>query len=217
MVGDRKTIGSAMVVSGVLITMTGALHPRPKGDTVNEAAVGMIGADGWVISHLPQAAGMAVLVVVALLIRRWPEATPTLRRVAAFTAVGAGLAVVESVPHMLATTEAAELAAGGATPLYDLHMWLQAVATPAAGFGVAALAWVGSRDGGLGPRPLAWVGVIGGIGFGLAGPAVLLTESMLLARLFMLTAAVALWLVVTGALVVRAERAPSVGRAAEVR
>lgn len=204
--GAKRSVGRAMALSGVLILATGALHPRPKGDTVTEAAVGMVGADGWVLAHLPQALGMLVLAVAALRLRRVDGVSSALRSAATLAVVGAVVAVVESVPHILATTEATALAEGGSTPLYATHMWLQALATPLAGAGVAAMAWAGSRDGVLGPRPLAVLGILGGIGFGLAGPSVLLTESMLLARLFMFTAAIAAWLLVAGVMVARPGR-----------
>lgn len=47
------------------------------------------------------------------------------------------------------------------------------------------------------------LGVVGGVGFGFAGPSVLFTESMLLARLFMTTVAMALWMVGAGVLLRR--------------
>jgi hypothetical protein len=105
----------------------------------------------------------------------------------------------ESLPHLLAASDAAAIGRGEATPLADLHSTLQAISTPAVGLSTAALALAGARSGALGG---GWVAaalaVAGGLTFAAAGPAIAITENSALSPLFAGSAGLAIWAVVTG-------------------
>ena len=193
---SRAALGLA--AAGLLLAAGGVLHPRvDKGVTFEAGLVGMFESGAWVAAHALTMAGFAALAVsLAGLVRGsvWGR----------IAVAGAALAAVESVPHLLAASEADALAGGGSTPLTDLHTMLQAVATPAVGLSIAALAVVSARSRALGSgRVAAAVAVVGGVAFALAGPAIALTENSGLSPLFAGSAGIALWCVVSGVRLVR--------------
>ena len=182
------------------------LHPRV--DTAVEFEAGLVGmfeSGAWVMAHALTMAGFAVLAAsLAVLVRG---------SVWGWIAVaGAALAAIESVPHLLAASEADALAAGGSTPLTDLHTVLQALATPAVGLSIAALAVVSARSGS--GMIVAAFAVVGGIAYALAGPAIALTENSELSPLFAGSAGIAIWCVFSGARMARAETRGTLGMAA---
>ncbi len=199
---DRRTAASGIALAGLLVAFGGALHPRADARmTFDEGLARMLESSAWAASHALTMTGYVVLAVALALFLRGRDRTGQLglRLVGWGAVAAAGLAAVESVPHLLAATEAAALRAGEATPLTDAHKLLQVVATPALGLSVAALAIAGARsgalDGGLVPMSLA---VLGGSAFALAGPAIALTERSDLSPLFSGAAGMAVWAIVAG-------------------
>jgi hypothetical protein len=205
---SRAAVGLA--TAGLLLAVGGVLHPRV--DTAVEFEAGLVGmfeSGAWVMAHALTMAGFAVLAAsLAVLVRGsvWGR----------IAVAGAALAAVESLPHLLAASEADALAGGGSTPLTDLHTVLQALATPAVGLSIAALAVVSARTHALGSgRFAAALAVVGGIAFALAGPAIALTENSELSPLFAGSAGISLWCLVSGArLARRAEMRGTLGMAA---
>lgn len=201
---SRAAVGLA--AAGLLLAAGGVLHPRvDTGVTFEAGLAGMFESGAWVAAHALTMAGYAALAVsLAVLVRGsvWGR----------IAVAGAALAAIESVPHLLAASEADALAGGGSTPLTDLHTILQAVATPAVGLSIAALAVTNTLAGG---RIAAAVAVVGGVAFALAGPAIALTENSGLSPLFAGSAGISLWCVVAGArLARRAELRGTLGMAA---
>jgi hypothetical protein len=201
---SRAAVGLA--AAGLLLAAGGVLHPRV--DTAVEFEAGLVGmfeSGAWVMAHALTMAGFAVLAAsLAVLVRG---------SVWGWIAVaGAALAAIESVPHLLAASEADALAAGGSTPLTDLHTVLQALATPAVGLSIAALAVVSARSGS--GMFVAAFAVVGGIAYALAGPAIAVTQSSELSPLFAGSAGIAIWCVFSGARMARAETRGTLGMAA---
>ena len=207
----RPALGIA--VAGLLVGLGGVMHPRADTEAEFDAAlVGMFESSAWTPAHLLTLVGFAVLAIsLAVLLRRQRSTWSSgMRLLVAGAAGAAAFATIESVPHLLASTEADALRSGEGSPLADLHSALQAASTVAVGATLAALAVVGTRartlDGG---RVAAALAVIGGLAFAAAGPALALTEDPGLSPLFAGAAGLAIWMVATGVRTARAAtRAP---------
>ena len=188
-----------LVLAGMVIALRGILHSRVDTSLeFEQGLVGMFESSAWAASHGLTMAGFGTLAVsLAVLVRGW---TPPLSAIGGIAAAAAGFAAVESVPHLLAASDAEAIRGGDAAPLADLHTMLQAISTPAVGLSIAALAVVGARSGALdGGRVGTALAVVGGLAFPLAGPAIALTESSAFSPLFAGSAGLAVWAVLAGA------------------
>jgi hypothetical protein len=172
-----------LAVAGLLIGAGGVMHPRVDTSVeFDQGLAGMFESAAWSPSHLLTMAGFAVLALSLAALTNG-----MLGRIAAFAAA---FAAIESVPHLLA--------ASNASPT-DVHTTLQAFSTPMVGLSLAALAVVGARSGELdGGRIATALAVVGGIAFALAGPAIALTENSELSPPFAGSAGLAIWAVVAG-------------------
>ena len=217
---SSATLAGALAVAGLLLAAGGLMHPQADADAGYEQALaGMFGASAWTASHGLTMAGFLLLsVALAALLRNLGRGWTAPARIAGWGVVAAaGLAAVESVPHLLASSEADALLRGDATPLTDLHALLQVVSTPAFGLTLAALALTTARDRTLGNgRIAAAVATIGGLAFALAGPLMVLTEDPAVSPLFAGAAALAVWLVLAGARTSRRLRDDATSRPLEV-
>jgi hypothetical protein len=187
-----------LAAAGLLIGLGGILHPRVDSSLEFEQGLaGMFESAGWALSHVLTMAGFLTLAMsLSLLASAW---SPGLRVLGRIAAVGTAFAALESLPHLLAASEATELRHGAATPLADLHTVLQAISTPVVGLSLAALALTGARSGALdGGRIATALACIGGLAFALAGPAIALSENPALSPLFAGSAGLAVWAVVAG-------------------
>ena len=155
-VPPRRRNALALAAAGLLLGLGGVLHPRV--DTTAEfddGLVGMFESGSWVPSHLLTMAGFATAAAaIFAIVRSTGAGWSTPMRVLGYAAAGAtAFGAVESMPHLLAATEATAVRAGDAAPLTDLHSSLQAFSTLATGLTLAALAVAGRRtrtlDGGL--------------------------------------------------------------------
>lgn len=193
---------TGLAVAGLLMAAGGILHPRADtGAGYDGALAGMFEASAWTASHALVLFGFLLLALsMATLVRKQGRGWSSGLRLAGWAVtVGAGLAAVESVPHLLASSEADALRSGAATPLTDLHAILGAVTTPLVGLSIAALAVMSARDRTLGNgRVAAAVAVAGGLAYTLAGPLMLLTKDPAFSPLFAGSAALAIWLVLAG-------------------
>lgn len=207
-----RACAAGVALAGVLIALGGILHPRV--DTTLEFEQGLAGmfeSSAWAASHGLTLAGFATLAVaLAALVRLPPPTwTPGLRLIGGIAAAAAAFAAAESLPHLLAASEAGAIRRGDATPLADLHTALQAISTPAVGLSLAALAYAGARSGALdGGRLATPLAVLGGLAFALAGPAIAISQSSEPSPLFVGSAGLAIWAVVAGT---RTARRPSSG------
>jgi hypothetical protein len=214
MSSSSRTASAAVGLAGagLLLGLAGALHPRVEtGVEYEQGLAGMFESAAWVSSHALTIAGFMLLAVsLAVLVRDLGPAWRSRQRLIGWVAVaGAGMAALESVPHLLAGSEADALLAGGSTPLTDLHSVLQAISTPAVGLSVAALAVTSARTRSLGSgRIAAAPALVGGLAFALAGPAIAITENAELSTLFAGSAGLSIWFIVSG---VRTARRLSAG------
>ena len=118
------------------------------------------------------------------------------------------------VPHIFANAEAEDVLRGGSTPINDIHLALQAVATPVFGIGIAGLAVVGARTRTLGHWTVAPLAVLGGFAFAIAGPAILVIKQPEVGVLFSGSIGIAVWLIVAG---IRSAWRPAVRLDSELR
>jgi hypothetical protein len=188
--------------AGLLLGIAGMLHPRVDTSVdFDQGLAGMFESAAWVGSHALTLAGFVLLAVsLGVLVRDLGAGWGSGQRVIGFVAAaGAAIAALESVPHLLAGSEADALLGGGSTPLTDLHTVLQAISTPVVGLSVAALAVASARSRALGSgRIAAAVAVVGGVAFALAGPAIAITENPELSPLFSGAAALSIWFILSG-------------------
>ncbi len=195
---SRRGVAAVLGTAGLLMSAGGQLHPRGKGDTVEDYLEVMLGASTWVVAHTLSLAGIVIAVVGLALARRISAFGPGADRVLTVTTVAWGIAAIEAVPHLLAVSEHSELAHDEATPILDLHLLLQMGATPLFGFTGALLALTVAREAGTVPsKVLAVLAVIGGLCYGAAGPLVNLTENVAVTPLFIGQAGLAVWVVGT--------------------
>ena len=122
--------------------------------------------------------------------------------------VGAGLGAIELLPHPAAAGELNSLENGYATPLLDLHLWLQMFATPAVGLTTAALAIAVARgEGTAAATTLAFVGAWRHR-LCFAGLLTGLTDGVTFVVLFPAAFGIAIWYLGTGIRLLARHRAP---------
>jgi hypothetical protein len=193
---------AGVALAGLLIALGGVLHPRVDTSLdFEQGLAGMFESSVWGAAHGLTMAGFGALAVslVVLVRASLPDWTPGLRLIGGIAAAAAGFAAVESVPHLLAASDADAIRLGQATPLADLHTTLQAISTPLVGLSFAALAVAGARSGALdGGRVATALAVVGGLAFAFAGPAIAISESSEPSPLFVGSAGLAVWAVVAG-------------------
>lgn len=205
--GGSRLVPAGFLLSGVLLSLGGPLHPRGSGETVDDYLMVMMASPTWRTSHVLMLVGTVVAVATFVVARREQTFGPRVSRWLTVAAAGWSLAAVELVPHLLATADRTNLATGGSTPLLDAHLLLQMFATPAVGICGAALAIAVARDAGTRPaRVLAGLATLGGVAYAFAGPLINLTGSVDVTPLFIAQAAVALWLLATGVRLLRPAR-----------
>lgn len=211
---------AGLLAAGLLMAAGGMMHPQADQDAGYEQSLaGMFDASAWTLSHALVLVGLALLAVsAASLVRGLGRGWSRPARVAGWAVVAAaGLAAIESVPHLLAASEADALRGGESTPLTDVHALLQIVSTPALGLSVAALALISARDRLLSNgRIAAAVAVVGGLAFALAGPVMAATEDPAFSPLFAGSAGLAVWFVLAGARTARRLRGDVTARPLDV-
>lgn len=183
---------------GALLLVGGPLHPQGSGATVEDYLATMLASPTWDLSHLLLLVGMAVTTAGLFTARSDRAFAPRVTALLPVVIVCWIIGTIDSVPHLFASHEHADLVAGGSTPILDTHLTLQTLATPAVGISgallAAAVAWTERTVASI---ALAVVGVVGGLGFAAAGILVPLTWDPAYAVLFPLQAGLAIWLVGT--------------------
>ena len=191
----RLTLGLA----GLFLFVGGPLHPEGDPSLGFDGTTAMMLADpNWVPSHalmlvsfiliLPGLVGLARSGLLG-------DASSPLMRVAI---VGAVVAVVEGVLHLVAVVDSEALRAGASTPILSAHLALAVVAYPLLGLPLAAIAWFGGRGRVLTHPIVGALGVIGGVSHGIAAPIVVLSRDSRFAVLFMGAVFLAIWLIAVG-------------------
>ena len=175
-------------LAGGLIAIGGANHP---GGTMSE----MLAHADWVWSHALMAAGFAVLVAGLALYRRTVELDSVTDRWCRWAVIGAVLQTAEMVAHTGAAVDAVAYAAGGATPVYWIHVAMTILFNPLFAALMAGLIFVGSRRRVLTSPLIAWLGIGGAVAHGLAPILVVVLGLSEFRFLFPMLLLLALWLV----------------------
>lgn len=191
--------GWLLLVGGAAFLVGGGMHPRvdaPDGGAKERLRV-MFEDGDWYPSQALMLAGTACIAaaLVALVRRRLPAGAPS-RYAAVVAAVGAALASVALLVHLLAAGEADRLAGGGATPITDALVVVDTIAIPVFGLAIAALALLGALTRSLGNVVVAIPGVVGGVGYALAAGTILISDR--LDGLFPTAIGIALWAAAVG-------------------
>jgi hypothetical protein len=170
----------SLTAGGLLFLVGGAMHPnedRPELSMAQQLRV-MYEDPAWYPAHTAMFIGM-VLITVALfaLVRDSGIAgVPRARTTTMVAAVTSAVATVGALLHLAAATDSDRIGQGDSMPpLSQVYLVLETISVPLFGFGVAALAIVGALTGTLGNRLTAVFGVVGGIGYALAGGTAMFT------------------------------------------
>ena len=136
----RRTTAALFLAGGLLMGLGGLLHPHGSGADVDAHLLTMFESPTWPVAHwLLLAGGVASFLAFA---RAWRTQAfgPQVQRWLPVVTVGWGFGALELVPHLLARHEAHALAHHRATPVLDVHVLMQVVASPAVGLTGALVA-----------------------------------------------------------------------------
>lgn len=180
-----------LATSGALLTVGGILHP--SGPWTEQLVDGR-----WIPAHVGILIG-AVLLVVALLRLSGDMPPSRVRTAARVAAAAAGLTAAESIPHLLAFTDAHAVSHGGATPMLETHMVAGLFTNAILAISLIVLAVLAAPTRALGTGPaVAVLVVLGGLAFAAAAPTVVATGVDAFAVLFSGSILIGLWLLVSG-------------------
>lgn len=187
-----------LAAAGIAMSIGGQMHPRGEGETVDDFISSMFASSTWDFAHLAMLAGAVLGVVGFVVARRGDVFGASVRPWLTVAIAGWSFAALELVPHVFAASELEALRSGDSTPLLDLHLALQMLATPAFGLSSAALGVAVARDAGTRPAwALAALVTVTGTIYAMAGPVINLTDNTAFAPMFAAQAGVAIWLVGT--------------------
>ncbi|WP_369244385.1 hypothetical protein [Streptomyces sp. R41] len=192
--------GWLLLAGGTAFLVGGGMHPRvdaPDGGAKERLRI-MFEDGGWYPSQALMLAGTACIAaaLITLVRRRLPAGAPSVRYAAMVAAVGAALASVALLVHLLAAGEADRLVGGGATPITDTLVVVDTIAIPLFGLAIAALALAGALTRSLGNVVVAIPGVVGGVGYAFAAGTILISDR--LDGLFPTAIGIALWAAAVG-------------------
>lgn len=181
-----RRVGGGLLGAGALtFLLYAATHPHDEASaTLTGAVASMAAQPAWVLSHVIGLLALTLIgagMVTLVRSHRFAE-SPRLHwwgwAVVAAVVIGA----IETIPHILVASESAALAAGGPTPITDLHLALQILFTPAYGLSIAGLAVAGF--GRVAHPAVCLLGVVGGVFLAPAGPMLWLTGDPMFGLLF---------------------------------
>jgi hypothetical protein len=166
----NRLISWYLGVGGVLFFAGVALHPHEhvEGGTLEEQFHAMFSDSRWYPAHVLLLAGMALMAAALVgLARRVPTGLP--RRTTRFAAFAAVVGTVAMVLHLFAKLDDANIVARETTPLLFTHAGVETITVPLVGIAFALLALAGGRSRVLGNPAVAALGVVGGVGYAMAG------------------------------------------------
>jgi hypothetical protein len=206
-----RLVGWGLLAGGAIFFIGGSMHPHedPPDVTLKEHLRIMFEDPAWYPAHALVLVGMALIAASLVALAR-DRALAHVRRGQAAVVVAAGAAVLGAVGmvlHLVAAVESDRIANGQSTPIIDVNLVVETFTVPAFGFSMAALALVGALTRTLGNRVVAVLGILGGVGFGLAGATFLLTDR--LDFLFPAASGIGVWSITAGIGLVLRARATS--------
>lgn len=200
----HRTMAALFLTGGALLAAGGQTHPQGAGDTIDAHLLSMFSGPTWGLSHLLLLVGSSVCAVALGVAHRAQAFGGSVQRWLPAAVVAWSLGALETIPHLLAAGESDALTHHDATPVLDLHVLLQTVATPLVGFSTAMVAIAVARAAHTRTAwVLAVVGVVGGVVYGVAGPLVVATGNPAYTVLFPFLAGIALWFLGTGVRLLR--------------
>ena len=202
-VNARRTspmAGWGLLTGGAFFFVGGSMHPKqdPPDVTLQEHLRIMYEDPAWYPAHAVLLVGMVLIAasLVALVRGRSLTAIPGAHLAAVIAAWASVASAAGMLLHLIAAADADRIAAHQHTPITNVHVVVETVTVPAFGFSIAALALIGASTHTIGNRVTAIPGILGGIGFGLAGATFLLTDK--LDFLFPAASGIALWAIAAG-------------------
>jgi hypothetical protein len=195
----RRATASLFLSGGLLMALGGQLHPHGSGETVDEHLLSMFESPTWYASHAIALAGSVLCALAFVAAWRTRAFGAAVQRWLPVTAGLWALGAAELVPHLLAAREAHALEHHHATPVLDLHLVLQLVATPAVGVtGVLVAVAVARAARTRAATVLAVFAVLGGVLYAVSAPLVVVTGNPAFTVLFPFQAGLAIWMAGTG-------------------
>ncbi|MDQ3171156.1 MAG: hypothetical protein M3Q55_13545 [Acidobacteriota bacterium] len=180
----------AFFAAGALILTGAPRHPRG-------AMADMLAHHDWFMAHAILVVAYLVLVIGFVMFARVPGLSDNLRRWTRFAAVGAALEAVEMAVHTAASVDAANLAAGHATPVLSTHLNMALVIYPLFGIVLAVFMIKGMRERAIGSPWIVWLGLIAAVTHALVMPLVYLFEVWWAPIFFPMIMLLGLWLVLS--------------------
>lgn len=173
--------------AGILLLAGGPRHP---GGSMLE----MLSHHDWFMAHALVTLGYGTMAAGLIAFLRGTALTPAMRRWTRFAIAGTALQTVEMAVHTAAMVDAANLAAGHATPVLTTHLAMSVVFYPLFGLTSAGFFIQGVRERAIGSPWIVWIGVIGTAANGVA-PLLVGVAGWAEARiLFAFMVGIAIWL-----------------------
>ena len=208
-----------LLAGGAIFFVGGAMHPEedPPGATLKEHLRVMYKDNNWYPGHTLILVGV-VLIAAALVILARSGALrrePSVQVSAVIAAIASSLGAAAAFLHLIMATEADKIAAHQSTPLTNLNLVVETIATPVFALSIAVLATLGALTRTFGNRAAAVVAIVGGIGYALAGATFVWTDA--LDPLFPLAGLLGVWAIVTAISLLRHARATNPSLAVATR
>jgi len=207
-----RVISGSFAIGGTILLAGTALHPHEhvNGGTLQEQFHAMFSDPHWYPAHLLLLVGLSLTTVAVVGLAR--TTSPSLPvRMTRFAAIASVVATAAMVLHLVAKLDDAHITAGENTPLLYTHAAVETVTVPMFGIAFALLAAAAGRSRVLGNPFVAALGVVGGLGYALAGATAPFISTF--TPLFDLVSLVGVWAMVVGAMQLlrgRHARAPQV-------
>jgi hypothetical protein len=195
---------------GILFAAGVALHPHEhvEGGTLQQQFHAMFSNSNWYPAHVLLLLGLALMAAAVVGLARTAP-TGLSRRTTRFAAFAYVVAAAAMVLHLFAKLDDGNIVAGEKTPLLFTHAGVETITVPLAGIAFALLAYAGGRSRVLGNPFVAVLGVVGGLGYALAGATAPFISTF--TPLFDLVSLVGLWAAAVGGMrIVRERRSPVV-------
>lgn len=191
----------SLVAGGVLFSVGGAVHPNEDlpDASVAQQLRAMYEDPAWYPAHGAMFVGMLLITAALFALTRAPGigGVPRARTATMVSAFAGAVGTVGALVHLVAATDAPRIGSGDSTPAFSrMHLVLETISVPLFSFSLVALAVIGAMTSTLGNRLTAVLGVVGGIGYGLAGGTAAVTP--MFDFLFPTALGIGLWTIAAG-------------------